>query len=199
MSKARSAWKGMPVLLKLTVREPTARLPRKSVVDNPYSERGESAPWRRTHIDMERASLQRTSSRMEQRITLLAERLWLCAGVGPMSASNERGPPVDSQNVQTMFSNNIYPGLHLAHRDVTTIDVAIGPNGSLPTQAIITALRQTIRAVSVATVSFSAGFRSDRGVQIHAGYRSVNGTGRINGKPAFDAIHDLIDGKFAVA
>ncbi|HEV2677523.1 MAG TPA: IS66 family transposase [Aliidongia sp.] len=43
------------------------------------------------------------------------------------------------------------------------------------------------------------GFRSDWGAQIHAGYRSVTGTARINGKPAFDAIRDLIDGKFALA
>jgi transposase len=42
------------------------------------------------------------------------------------------------------------------------------------------------------------GFRSDWGAQIHAGYRSVTGTARINGKQAFDAIRDLIDGKFAV-
>ena len=43
------------------------------------------------------------------------------------------------------------------------------------------------------------GFHSDWGAQIHAGYRSVTGTARINGKPAFDAIRDLIDGKFALA
>jgi len=43
------------------------------------------------------------------------------------------------------------------------------------------------------------GFRSDWGAQIHAGYRSVTGTARINGKQAIDAIRDLIDGKFAVA
>ena len=32
------------------------------------------------------------------------------------------------------------------------------------------------------------GFRSDWGAQIHAGYRSVTGTARLNGRPAFDAI-----------
>lgn len=57
--------------------------------------------------------------------------------------------------------NNIYPWLHLARKDVTTVDVAIGPDGALPTQAIITALRPTTRAVAVATVSFSPGFRAD--------------------------------------
>ena len=43
------------------------------------------------------------------------------------------------------------------------------------------------------------GFRSDWGAQIHAGYRSITGTARIQGMPAFDAIRDLVDGKFAVA
>jgi cysteine desulfurase/selenocysteine lyase len=49
----------------------------------------------------------------------------------------------------------------LARKGIKTIDVAIGPDGSLPTQAIIAALRPTTRAVSVATVSFSPGFRAD--------------------------------------
>ena len=43
------------------------------------------------------------------------------------------------------------------------------------------------------------GFRSDWGAQIHAGYRSVTGTARLKGKPAFEAIRDLIDGNFALA
>jgi transposase len=43
------------------------------------------------------------------------------------------------------------------------------------------------------------GFRSDWGAQIHAGYRSVTGTARLQGKPAFAAMRDLIDGNFAVA
>ena len=43
------------------------------------------------------------------------------------------------------------------------------------------------------------GFRSDWGAQIHAGYRSVTGTARLKGTPAFAAIRDLIDGNFAVA
>ena len=43
------------------------------------------------------------------------------------------------------------------------------------------------------------GFRSDWGAQIHAGYRSVTGTARLNGKPAFAAIRELIDGHFAIA
>lgn len=43
------------------------------------------------------------------------------------------------------------------------------------------------------------GFRSDWGAQIHAGYRSVTGTARLNGQPALDAIRDLIGGTFALA
>lgn len=43
------------------------------------------------------------------------------------------------------------------------------------------------------------GFRSDWGAQIHAGYRSVTGTARLNGKSALGAIRDLVDGTFAVA
>jgi transposase len=43
------------------------------------------------------------------------------------------------------------------------------------------------------------GFRSDWGAQIHAGYRSVTGTARLKGQPAFGAIRDLIDGNFSVA
>jgi transposase len=43
------------------------------------------------------------------------------------------------------------------------------------------------------------GFRSDWGAQIHAGYRSVTGTARLKGQPAFAAIRDLIDGSFALA
>ena len=43
------------------------------------------------------------------------------------------------------------------------------------------------------------GFRSDWGAQIHAGYRSVTGTARLSGKPALDAIRDLIAGTFVVA
>lgn len=43
------------------------------------------------------------------------------------------------------------------------------------------------------------GFRSDWGAQIHAGYRSVTGTARLNGKSALAAIRDLVDGTFAVA
>lgn len=43
------------------------------------------------------------------------------------------------------------------------------------------------------------GFRSEWGAQIHAGYRSVTGTARLSGKPALDAIRDLIAGDFSVA
>lgn len=43
------------------------------------------------------------------------------------------------------------------------------------------------------------GFRSDWGAQIHAGYRSVTGTARLNGKSALAAIRELVDGTFAVA
>jgi transposase len=43
------------------------------------------------------------------------------------------------------------------------------------------------------------GFRSEWGARIHAGYRSVTGTARLKGQPAFAAIRDLIDGNFALA
>ena len=43
------------------------------------------------------------------------------------------------------------------------------------------------------------GFRSDWSAQIHAGYRSITGTARLQGQPAFAAVRDLIDGNFAVA
>jgi transposase len=43
------------------------------------------------------------------------------------------------------------------------------------------------------------GFRSDWGAQIHAGYRSVTGTARLSGKPALDAVRDLVAGNFAIA
>jgi len=43
------------------------------------------------------------------------------------------------------------------------------------------------------------GFRSDWGPDIHAGYRSVTGTARRQGQPAWTAIRDLIDGTFVVA
>jgi transposase len=43
------------------------------------------------------------------------------------------------------------------------------------------------------------GFRLDWGAQIHAGYRSVTGTARLKGQPAFGAIRDLIDGNFSLA
>ena len=43
------------------------------------------------------------------------------------------------------------------------------------------------------------GFRSDWGAQIHAGYRSITGTARLNGKSALAAIRELVDGTFAVA
>jgi len=43
------------------------------------------------------------------------------------------------------------------------------------------------------------GFRSDWGAQIHAGYRSVTGTARLQGKSALQAVRELVEGKFAVA
>ena len=43
------------------------------------------------------------------------------------------------------------------------------------------------------------GFRSSWGAQIHAGYRSVTGTARLQGQPHWDAIRALVEGKFAVA
>jgi hypothetical protein len=35
--------------------------------------------------------------------------------------------------------------------------------------------------------------------QIHAGYRSVTGTARLQGKSALQAVRELVEGKFAVA
>lgn len=43
------------------------------------------------------------------------------------------------------------------------------------------------------------GFRSDWGARIHAGYRSVTGTARLNGQAALDAVRELVTGTFAVA
>lgn len=43
------------------------------------------------------------------------------------------------------------------------------------------------------------GFRSNWGAQIHAGYRSVTGTARLQGQTHWDAVRCLINGNFAVA
>lgn len=43
------------------------------------------------------------------------------------------------------------------------------------------------------------GFRSTWGPGIHAGYRSVTGTARLQGQSAWTAIRALVDGSFAVA
>ena len=43
------------------------------------------------------------------------------------------------------------------------------------------------------------GFRSDWGPRIHAGYRSVTGTARLQGQSAWTAIRALVGGTFAVA
>ncbi len=43
------------------------------------------------------------------------------------------------------------------------------------------------------------GFRSSWGLGIHAGYRSVTGTARLQGQSAWNAIRVLVDGTFAVA
>ena len=43
------------------------------------------------------------------------------------------------------------------------------------------------------------GFRSEWGPQIHAGYRSVTSTGRLQGMTQLQAIRALVDGTFAVA
>lgn len=43
------------------------------------------------------------------------------------------------------------------------------------------------------------GFRSNWGAQIHAGYRSVTGTARLQGQAHWDAIRKLVDGNFAIA
>lgn len=43
------------------------------------------------------------------------------------------------------------------------------------------------------------GFRSQWGPKIHAGYRSVTGTARLQGTSAWSAVRNLIDGDFAIA
>jgi len=43
------------------------------------------------------------------------------------------------------------------------------------------------------------GFRSPWGAKVHAGYRSVTGTARLNGTTALVAMRALVDGTFAVA
>ena len=52
---------------------------------------------------------------------------------------------------------------------------------------------------SVVFRKVTGGFRSDWGAGIHAGYRSVTGTARLNGQSALGAIQDLVDGRFALA
>jgi transposase len=52
---------------------------------------------------------------------------------------------------------------------------------------------------SVVFRKVTGGFRSDWGAGIHAGYRSVTGTARLQGRSALGAIRDLVDGTFAVA
>ena len=51
------------------------------------------------------------------------------------------------------------------------------------------------------TVTFrkvTNGFRSDWGAEVHAGYRSVTGTARLRGSTHFQAINDLIQGRFVL-
>ena len=43
------------------------------------------------------------------------------------------------------------------------------------------------------------GFRSDWGAEVHAGYRSITGTARLQGKSAIEAIRELTEGRFALA
>ncbi len=43
------------------------------------------------------------------------------------------------------------------------------------------------------------GFRSDWGAQIHAGYRSMTGTARLQGKSALQAVRELVEGRLVVA
>lgn len=52
---------------------------------------------------------------------------------------------------------------------------------------------------SVVFRKVTGGFRSDWGAAIHAGYRSVTGTARLQGQSALGAIRNLVDGSFAVA
>ena len=43
------------------------------------------------------------------------------------------------------------------------------------------------------------GFRSEWGAQIHAGYRSVTGTARLQGQTTLQAVRSLVEGSFAVS
>jgi cysteine desulfurase / selenocysteine lyase len=71
--------------------------------------------------------------------------------------------PGDSVVVCTGFEhpNNIYPWVHLARSGVELVDVPASPTGDLPVTAIVSSLRPHTRAVAVASVSFSTGFRAD--------------------------------------
>ena len=51
---------------------------------------------------------------------------------------------------------------------------------------------------SVVFRKVTGGFRSEWGAGIHAGYRSVNGTARLQGQSALAAIRNLVDDSFAV-
>ncbi len=52
---------------------------------------------------------------------------------------------------------------------------------------------------SVVFRKVTGGFRSDWVAGIHAGYRSVTGTARLQGQSALGAIRNLVDGNFAIA
>jgi transposase len=60
------------------------------------------------------------------------------------------------------------------------------------------ASEQEIRP-SVVFRKVTNGFRSAWGSHVHAGYRSVTGTARLQGQSAWNAIRALVDGTFAVA
>ncbi len=57
--------------------------------------------------------------------------------------------------------NNVYPWLHLRERLGVEVRTVPGDNGHMPVEAMIAAMDERTRCVSVASVSFSPGFRTD--------------------------------------
>ena len=57
--------------------------------------------------------------------------------------------------------NNVYPWLHLRERLGIEIRTVSGDGGNMPVQEMITAMDESTRCVTVASVSFSPGFRTD--------------------------------------
>ena len=57
--------------------------------------------------------------------------------------------------------NNVYPWLHLRERLGVEVRTISGNSGNMPVQEMITAMDERTKCVTVASVSFSPGFRTD--------------------------------------